>query len=1188
MREKLRKSGIDVIGDVPWGTHFCQFYQTKEDLMDILVPYFKAGLENNELCIWVTSQPLEVEEAKEALRIAVPDIDVYLEKGQIEIISYTRWYANESVGNNFDSERGINRWVEKLNKALTSGYNGLRLTEDTSWLKKENWNDFVDFEEKLDNIVGNYQIMALCTYSLDRCNTAEIINVIINNQLALVKEKGRREQVESSNRQNITKRKQLEKALCQSQQRIRPKLENSLSPARRVEKLELADIIDAQAIQSLMDDFYKLVHIPMGLNDLKGNVLVGVGWQDICTRFHRVHPEACKHCVESNIKLSSGVSPGEFKMYKCKNNMWDIVTPIMVGDQHIGDIFAGQFFFEDEPLDYELFRSQARRYGFNEDEYIAALEKVPRLSRDAVDTGMAFFMTFANMLSQLSYSNIKLAQSLAEHDALVDALQESEKRERVHSDELVAVLDSMPAAVWIAHDPQALYITGNRFSYEWLRIPMGTNLSKSAPEGERPEMFRLFKDGVEIPPVDMPLQMSAAGAELNNYEIDVMFSDGEIRHLLGNARPLHDEQGNPRGSVSAFIDITERKRAEEALRLSNIYNRSLIEASLDPLVTIGPDGKITDVNGATELATGHSRNELIGTDFSDYFTEPEKARKGYQQVFTNGEVRDYPLEIQHKNGCITPVLYNASVYKNEAGKVIGVFAAARDITELKKAEKALKKAHDNLEENVKARTSELEEAYNSLMEKERRLSEAQRIAHLGNWDRDLVTNKLYWSDEMYRIFGLRPQEFEVTYDIFLNHYAHPDDRKYVNDAVKGAFNGKPFDIDYRIILDNGVERIVHGQGEVIFDPDNIPVQVRGTVQDITERKKAEEKIQSLANIVESSNDGIITESLDGIITNWNKGAEQIYGYSAKEILGKPISILEPLHLNEETKKLAELVQQGERIQQYETLRLRKDGTVINVSITLSPIFDASGKLTAVSVIYRDITKRKEAEEALEKVQEAHIKEIHHRIKNNLQVISSLLSLEAEKFSDVKMLESFRESQNRVASMALIHEELYKGNELDTLDFATYLQKLTADLFDSYNLRNNDVSLKLDLEKIHLGMDIAIPLGIIVNELISNSLKHAFPAGKEGEIHIGLHKTEIFAANYEIPYPGPSCMEKNGFHYILTVADNGKGIPEKIEFPNTDSLGLQLVNILVEQIDGCVELKRNKGTEFTIWFSNIET
>ncbi|HET8688893.1 MAG TPA: PocR ligand-binding domain-containing protein, partial [Methanosarcina sp.] len=181
------------------------------------------------------------------------------------------------------------------------------------------------------------------------------------------------------------------------------------SEAREVANLELADILDVPEIQSLMDDLYEFTHISTSLADLKGNILVGAGWQDICTRFHRVNPETCKYCVESDTKLSSDVTPGEFKLYKCKNNMWDVRTPLIVEGQHIGNIFSGQFFFEDEPLDYELYRSQARKYGFNEEEYISALEKIPRLSREDIDTSMAFFMTFANMISQLSYSNIKLS-----------------------------------------------------------------------------------------------------------------------------------------------------------------------------------------------------------------------------------------------------------------------------------------------------------------------------------------------------------------------------------------------------------------------------------------------------------------------------------------------------------------------------------------------------------------------------------------------------------------------------------------------------------------------------------------------------------------------------------------------------------------------------------------------------------
>src|SRR5271165_7531165 len=144
------------------------------------------------------------------------------------------------------------------------------------------------------------------------------------------------------------------------------------------------------------------------------------------------------------------------------------------------------------------------------------------------------------------------------------------------------------------------------------------------------------------------------------------------------------------------------KRAQEELRQANAYNRSLLEASLDPLVTIGPDGKITDVNAATEAATGYASATLIGTEFSDYFTDPEKARAGYQQVFRESFVRDYPLELLHRDGHITSVLYNASVYRDENGNVAGIFAAARDITKRKHAEDSLRQSEQRLSSMLEA------------------------------------------------------------------------------------------------------------------------------------------------------------------------------------------------------------------------------------------------------------------------------------------------------------------------------------------------------------------------------------------------------------------------------------------------------------------------------------------------------
>jgi PAS domain S-box-containing protein len=495
-----------------------------------------------------------------------------------------------------------------------------------------------------------------------------------------------------------------------------------------------------------------------------------------------------------------------------------------------------------------------------------------------------------------------------------------------------------------------------------------------------------------------------------------------------------------------------------------------------------------------------------------------------------------------------------------------------------------KETLDDLENLVKERTSKLEAAFNSLKESERSLAEAQQMSNTGNWNWDIQTNKLYWSDEMYSIFGLNPKEFEISYDFFLN-YVHSNDRDYVNNSIKNSLNGEPFDIDFRIITSEGSERVVHGKTEVIFDENNIPIRLKGTVQDITERKKSEEKIRKLADIVESSNDAIITKSLDDIITSWNKGAEQIYGYSAREVLGKPISIIEPDSLKREIVQLDKTIKQGEKIQQYETLRLRKDGKTINVLITLSPVFDTSGKLTAVSFIARDITERKEAEEALAKTEIARKQEIHHRIKNNLQVISSLLDLQADKFNnrecikDSEVLEAFKESQDRVISMALIHEELYKGGGFETLNFSSYIEELAENLFQTYSLGNTCISLKLDLaENVFFDMDIAVPLGIIVNELVTNSLKHAFQGRDKGEIQIKLQREEIGSYLKSINENFDSTT------FELTVSDNGVGIPENFGIEELDSLGLQLVTSLVDQLDGEHEIKRNNGTEFTVWFT----
>jgi len=194
MEKENRESGIDVIGNVPWGAHFCLFYETKEDLIGLLVPYFKAGLENNEFCIWVTSEPLEVEDAKVAIRQAV-DVDRYIEKGQIEILDYKEWYTRSGE---FNAEEVLKIWVEKENQAVKRGFDGLRLTGNTFWLEDKDWGTFLDYEATVNGIIGEHRVLALCTYSLGKCGSSEIIEVISAHQSALIRREGKWEHIEST------------------------------------------------------------------------------------------------------------------------------------------------------------------------------------------------------------------------------------------------------------------------------------------------------------------------------------------------------------------------------------------------------------------------------------------------------------------------------------------------------------------------------------------------------------------------------------------------------------------------------------------------------------------------------------------------------------------------------------------------------------------------------------------------------------------------------------------------------------------------------------------------------------------------------------------------------------------------------------------------------------------------------
>ena len=195
-----RHTGITAIGDVPWGTHFCQFFQDKQDLIDILVSYFKAGLENNEFCMWITSEPLASAEAKAALASNVENLEMYIASGQLEILDHGEWYT---VGGKFESDRAFQGLIDRVETATRRGFAGLRVTGNMFWLEKPDWQAFTEYEASVNAVIGKYRVLALCAYSLSKCGAIEIADVISNHAFALMKRAGKWERIDSAERKKV-------------------------------------------------------------------------------------------------------------------------------------------------------------------------------------------------------------------------------------------------------------------------------------------------------------------------------------------------------------------------------------------------------------------------------------------------------------------------------------------------------------------------------------------------------------------------------------------------------------------------------------------------------------------------------------------------------------------------------------------------------------------------------------------------------------------------------------------------------------------------------------------------------------------------------------------------------------------------------------------------------------------------
>jgi PAS domain S-box-containing protein len=357
----------------------------------------------------------------------------------------------------------------------------------------------------------------------------------------------------------------------------------------------------------------------------------------------------------------------------------------------------------------------------------------------------------------------------------------------------------------------------------------------------------------------------------------------------------------------------------------------------------------------------------------------------------------------------------------------------------------------------------------------------------------------------------------------------------------------------------------------IRDENGRIVAYEGTVEDITERKKARQKLieseEKFRTLVNAIDDIIFTvnreKNITGVFGNWL----EIYGIEKESILDRSIyDVFDIKSAKIHNEKITQTLQ-GKTVL-YEWTFKKAYGEYVIYNMT-SPLHNADNQIYGAVSVGRDITEMKQTEGKLRNTlleKEVLLKEVHHRVKNNLQIISSLLNLQREKISNSSVAEMFLPAINRVRTMALVHEKLYQSEDFSDIDFSQYVTRLANVLVRSYGIQEN-VSLDIDIDNVSFPIDIAIPCGLLINELLSNSLKYAFPNGRDGIIHIRLEQL-------------------NRDEFMLNVGDNGIGLSDDYDLENADSLGLRLVNMLTEQLKGQLTVERENGVDFYIHLKSI--
>ncbi len=798
--------------------------------------------------------------------------------------------------------------------------------------------------------------------------------------------------------------------------------------------------------------------------------------------------------------------------------------------------------------------------------------------------------------------------------SLARVRREAAEAVRARSDVLEAVLATVPAGVWFTRDTDVRRAWGNRRAAALLRLPEQANASLSAPEGERPS-YTVFRDGIEAAPETLPLQRSVRGEEVRGDELEIRFADGAPPAvLLFHATPLRDDKGQVAGAVCAAIDITDRRRAEEALheetRTLEVLNRTgaavAAELDLGRLVQVVTDAA-TELSGAAFGAFFHNVLDERGESYTLYTLSgaPREAFERFPMprntaVFGptfrgEGIVRSDDITRDPRYGKNAPYFgmpeghlpvrsYLAVPVISRTGEVLGglffghprpgVFTARSERMIAGIAAQAAT-AIDNarLYQAAQREIAARRVVEAALRENETRLRDLLATLDLGaSMARDLDGTIRFWSEGCARLYGWSATEAVGQDAHALLRTVFPVPRAEIEAALerKGEWTG-----DLRQWTRDGREVVVSARKMMRRDADGRPVAVLESLTDVTTQRLAEAALAESERRLEAvlNNASVAVFLLDGRqhCVYMNAAAESLTGYTMAETWGRPLhevihhSRPDGRHYPRAECPINRAFPERMRMQGEEVF-VHKDGSFYPVAFTASPIHDKETGLPVGTVIEaRDIRSEKAAKAALTEaleVREALLHEVNHRVKNSLQLVSSLLSLQAARSADPELRAGLAEARGRIGVVAQVHRRLYQtGTHGRIDDLAGFLRELCEDTIAAL-----DPAGRISLEfvppaggkagAVRAPIDRAVPLALVISELVTNAVKYAFPGGGEGLVRVLVRRAP----------------ERDEGGWVVSVEDNGVGLPDGFEPSVSRGIGMRVVATLVRQLSARLQVR----------------